>query len=505
MNGLSGLLPLAIILCSAVASTAIFFVRDEHPVLRLVLYIGGEVVKLLLVLGMLLGVYLGVEYELRFPLLPQTDFVLRANALSMLFLVLSAGLWLVTTLYSVGYLRGKPRQSRFFGFFGLSVSATAGIALSGNLITLFIFYELLTLATYPLVVHTRTAEAVAVGRRYLMYTLGGGVVLLAGIVALQVLAGDLRFAAGGAIPEALVAESPWALRGIFFLLIAGFGVKAALVPLHSWLPQAMVAPTPVSALLHGVAVVKAGAFGIVRVVYEVFGITEAVELGLTLPLSVAASFTIVYASTRALTQDDLKRRLAFSTVSQVSYIVLGVSLAGFLSTVGGISHLVHQGVMKVTLFFCAGILAETLGIHKVSEMRGVGRRLPWTMAAFAVASLGMIGLPPMAGFISKWYLGLGAVESGQFWVIAVLLASTLLNAAYFLPVLYNAFFAEPDPESQEQWKDRGESRLEADGLMLVSTIVVAAAVLAVGVFSGTEASPLGWARLIAEGEWQYGG
>ncbi len=159
----------------------------------------------------------------------------------------------------------------------------------------------------------------------------------------------------------------------------------------------------------------------------------------------------------------------------------------------------------MTLFFCAGILAETLGIHKVSEMRGVGRRLPWTMAAFAVASLGMIGLPPMAGFISKWYLGLGAVESGQFWVIAVLLASTLLNAAYFLPVLYNAFFAEPDPESQEQWKDRGESRLEADGLMLVSTIVVAAAVLAVGVFSGTEASPLGWARLIAEGEWQYGG
>ena len=505
MNGMSDLLPLAIILCSAVASTVIFFIRDERAGLRLALYIGAEVLKLMLVLGMLFGVYLGVRYELRFPLLPQMDFVLQANPLSMLFLVLSAGLWLLTTLYSVGYLRGKPRQSRFFGFFGLSVSATAGIALSGNLITLFIFYELLTLATYPLVVHTRTAEAVAIGRSYLMYTLGGGVTLLAGIVALQVLAGELPFTAGGAIPEAFVDESPWALRGIFFLLVAGFGVKTALVPLHSWLPQAMVAPTPVSALLHGVAVVKAGAFGIVRVVYEVFGITEAIELGVTLPLALAASFTIVYASTRALTQDDLKRRLAFSTVSQVSYIVLGVSLAGFLGTVGGMSHLVHQGVMKVTLFFCAGILAETLGIHKVSEMRGVGRRLPWTMTAFAVASLGMIGLPPMAGFISKWYLGLGAVESGQYWAIAVLLASTLLNAAYFLPILYNAFFAEPEPQSRERWKDRGGGRLEADGLMLVSTIVVAAAVLAVGILSGTETSPLGWARFIAEGEWGYDG
>jgi multicomponent Na+:H+ antiporter subunit D len=505
MTGLSGLLPVAIILSSAVASTAIFFIRDERSGLRLTLYIGGEVVKLMLVVGLLVGVYLGEEYELRFPLLPQADFVLRADPLAMLFLVLSAGLWLLTTLYSVGYLRGKPRQSRFFGFFGLSVSATAGIALSGNLITLFVFYELLTLATYPLVVHTRTAEAVAVGRRYLMYTLGGGVVLLAGIVALQVLAGELQFAVGGAIPSSLVDESPWALRAIFFLLIAGFGVKTALVPLHSWLPQAMVAPTPVSALLHGVAVVKAGAFGIVRVVYEVFGITETIELGLTLPLSVAASITIVYASARALTQDDLKRRLAFSTVSQVSYIVLGVSIVGFLGTVGGMSHLVHQGIMKVTLFFCAGILAETLGIYKVSQMRGVGRRLPWTMTAFAVASLGMIGLPPMAGFISKWYMGLGAADSGQYWVIAVLLTSTLLNAGYFLPVLYNAFFAEPEPEAQQSWKERKGGRLEADGLMLVSTIIVAAVVLAAGILAGTEVSPLGWARLIAAGEWGYDG
>ncbi len=233
---------------------------------------------------------------------------------------------------------------------------------------------------------------------------------------------------------------------IFLLLIIGLGVKAALVPLHGWLPQAMVAPAPVSALLHAVAVVKAGAFGIVRVVYDVYGVNFTDQLGLLTGLGIAAAITIIYGSIKALSQDNLKKRLAYSTVSQVSYIALGTAILGPVGTIGGIVHLVHQGIMKITLFFAAGNYAETLGIHKVSEMNGVGRRMPATTLAFSIAALGMIGVPPVAGFVSKWYLGLGALEAGMAaWVMPVLITSSVLNAAYFLPVLYRAWFREPGP------------------------------------------------------------
>jgi multicomponent Na+:H+ antiporter subunit D len=495
---LSSLLPVLILLSSASVSVLIFFLKRKQNDLRTGLYLGGEVVKLLLVLGMLWGVYLGESYETRIPLLPGIDFLLRANALAILFLVLSAGLWLLTTLYSIGYLRDAPHRSRFYGFFGLSVTATAGIALAGNLFTFFIFYEMLTLVTYPLVVHRDTREAVAAGRTYLAYTLCGGVVLLAGIVWLHIVAGPVEFAAGGALDG--LGISPGVLVAIFALLIGGLGVKTALVPLHSWLPAAMVAPTPVSALLHGVAVVKAGAFGVVRVVYEVYGIEFSRELGVTLPLALVAAFTIVYGSVKALSQDELKKMLAFSTVSQVSYIVLGVALAGTLDTVGGVVHLVHQGVMKVTLFFCAGVVAETLGLYRISEMAGVARRLPLTMAAFAVGAFGMMGLPPMAGFISKWFLGVGAVEAGQPWAVAVLATSTVLNAAYFLPVVYTAWFRKP----AGAWKEkRPPTRFEADWLLLFPTLAVALLVPALGLLAGLDVSPLAWARVIAAREWGF--
>lgn len=493
-------LPILVIASSALVSFVIFFLDDSRNRMRTTLYLGGEVVKLALVLVMLWGIYFQQSYEVRIPILPGIDFLLQANELSMLFLVLSAGLWLVTTVYSIGYLRDKPHRSRFFGFFGFSVSATAGIALSGNLFTFFIFYELLTLATYPLVVHRDTPEAMRVGRMYLVYTLGGGVVLLAGIVALQLVAGSVEFAAGGSLTGD--EASGLVLISIFVLLVAGFGVKNAFVPLHSWLPAAMVAPTPVSALLHGVAVVKAGAFGIVRVVQEVYGIELSQELGVLLPLTIIASITIVYGSIMAMTQDELKKRLAYSTVSQVSYIALGVSLFSILGSVGGVVHLVHQGVMKVTLFLCAGAIAETLHIKHISKMGGVGRRMPWTMGAFALASLGMIGLPPMAGFISKWHIGLGALDAGQPWVIAVLVTSTVLNAIYFLPVIYTAFFGKQTAEIPE--KEAG-ARFETDWLMLLPILAVASFSLLVGVFAGLGVSPLGWAELIADREWGAGG
>jgi multicomponent Na+:H+ antiporter subunit D len=429
--------------------------------------------------------------------LPGLTLLLWADAFSMLFMSLSSLLWLVTTLYAVGYLEDSPRRSRFFGFFSLCVGSTMGVAMAGNLFTFFIFYELLTLSTYPLVVHRGTRQSLQAGATYLNYTLSGGALLLLGIVWLYSLTEVQDFTEGGTLAH-LGPDFAWKLRWIFLLLIGGFGVKAALIPLHGWLPQAMVAPAPVSALLHAVAVVKAGAFGIVRVVYDVYGVSFAHALGVTQMLAGLAAATIIWGSIRALNQDDLKRRLAYSTVSQVSYIALGVAIAGPIATIGGIVHLVHQGLMKITLFFCAGNLAETLGVHKVSEMDGSGQRMPLTMLAFTLAALGMIGVPPMAGFISKWYLGLGGLEAGQEWVVAVLVTSTLLNAAYFLPILQRAWF-QPAPERWPREKSRGRSETALS--LLIPPLVTAFLALAAGLFAQSTFSPLGWAMLIARREY----
>jgi multicomponent Na+:H+ antiporter subunit D len=495
----SSLLPLGALLSSLVVGVAIFFLAESSVRLRTALNLAGALAKLGFIGWMLWGVFHGETYELRLPLLPGNDLLLRADTLAMLFVTLSAGLWLLTTIYAIAYLEGAPNRSRFFGFFSLCVTATVGIAFAGNLVTFFVFYELLTLSTYPLVVHRGTPKALAAGARYLAYTLGGGAALLAGIVWLQALLGTVEFTHGGVASSALAADH-WMLVPIFALLVAGVGVKAALVPLHGWLPRAMVAPAPVSALLHAVAVVKAGAFGIVRIVYDVYGIEFAQDLGLLAPLAIAASVTIVYGSLRALVQDDLKRRLAYSTVSQVSYIALGVALFGPVGSIGGLVHLVHQGIMKITLFFCAGNYAETLGIHKVSEMAGVGRRMPWTTVAFTIGAFGMIGVPPVAGFVSKWYLGLGALEAHMPWALAVLMASSLLNAAYFLPILRVAWF-EPPPA---RWPDE---HIAAHGIwethrwLLIPTVAAGAGALAIGLAAGVPLSPLDWAKLIVEREY----
>jgi multicomponent Na+:H+ antiporter subunit D len=489
-------LPLWVVLSSLLTGLLIFFVGEEQHRLRSVLNLAGAVAKLILVGMMLWGVFHRHRYETRWPLLPRLDFVLRADALGMLFVSLSSVLWLFTTIYAIGYLERSPHRSRFFGFFSLCVTSTMGIALAGDLITFLLFYELLTLATYPLVVHRGTPEALHAGEVYLKYTLAGGALLLVGVIWLYSVAGSVEFAERGVLAGVPEARHP-ALIAIFVVLIAGLGVKAALVPLHGWLPVAMVAPAPVSALLHAVAVVKAGAFGIVRVVYDVYGEEFAARLGLLEPLAWLAGTTIVYGSLRALVQDDLKRRLAYSTVSQVSYIMLGVGIFGPVAAIGGVVHLVHQGLMKITLFFCAGNLAETLGIHRISGMNGVGRRLPRTMAAFTLAAFGMIGVPPMAGFVSKWYLGLGALDAGQTWVLGVLAISTALNAAYFLPVLYRAWFLPAD----EPWPPPLPGHAETHRMLLWPTLVTAGLTLAAGLLAAAPLSPLGWARIIAAREY----
>jgi multicomponent Na+:H+ antiporter subunit D len=495
------LLPLLLPLSSFIPATLILMIKEHKKRFRTIVNLAGAIVKLVILAGIAYGIYYDDRrYEVRFPLVADLEFVFRIDDLSMLFLTLSAVLWLLTTVYAIGYLEGSPHRKRFFCFFSLCVTATMGIAQAGNLITFLIFYEMLTLVTYPLVVHRGTANALRAGRVYLVYTLFGGTLLLLGTAWIHVIAGPADFVRGGFLAPALGAGSG-RLVVVFVLLLIGLGVKTALVPLHGWLPQAMVAPAPVSALLHAVAVVKAGAFGVARVVYDVFGSDVARQLGVLLPLAVVASFTIIYASIRALYQDDIKRRLAYSTISQVSYIVLGIALWGPIGTIGALAHLVHQGIMKITLFFCAGNLAEELKIHKVSELDGVGRVMPLTMAAFTVGAFGMIGLPPVAGFVSKWYLGLGAASSGQYEFIGVLFASSLLNALYFLPIVRAAWFKEPSSAVQSALASRAgrERRPEISWLLLGPTLITAAFSIATGVFAGSRFSPLAAAKVIMEG------
>jgi multicomponent Na+:H+ antiporter subunit D len=483
-------LPLTVVLTSLLTAVLIFLAGERRARLRTALNLAGAVAKLVLIAVMLVAVREGHVFEFRLPLLPGLDLVLHADELTMLFTTLSALLWLVTTVYAIGYLERSPHRARFFGFFSLCVAATMGVAAAGNLFTFFVFYELLTLATWPLVAHRGTAQALAGARSYLRYTLCGSALFLVGLIWLDALAGSHDFIARGTVASVVTGHET-ALRIVFLLLMAGLGVKAALVPLHGWLPQAMVAPAPVSALLHAVAVVKAGAFGLVRLVHDVYGEELTRALGMA---DVAASITILYGSLRALSQRDLKRRLAYSTVSQVSYIALGVAVAGPLASIGGLVHLVHQGLMKITLFFCAGNFSELLGIHRVDELDGVGARMPASGVGFTLAALGMIGLPPMAGFISKWYLGVGGIAAGKPWVVAVLLASTLLNAAYFLPLLRRIWFAPP-PETwpNEQTLSRG-ARLSLE----IPTAAVAAMALAAGLLAGAAWSPLSWVVSMTE-------
>jgi len=487
-------LPVLILISSLVPGIFILLLREEQVAVRTSLNLFGAVAKVALVGWAFAGYMRGEKYDFIYSLAPDLTFALRFDKLGLFFAALSSVLWLITTLYAIGYLEKGPHQNRFFAFFSLCVTASTGIALSGNVITFFIFYEFLTLSTYPLVVHKGTDEAVAAGRTYLWYTIGGGTVLFLGVVGLYVIAGPIYFGQTEIIAN-LISEYPTQLTILFFLILAGLGVKAAIFPLHGWLPVSMVAPAPVSALLHAVAVVKAGAFGIVRLVYDVFGVGVAEKMNYLAVLAVLASFTIIYGSVRALFQNDFKKRLAFSTVSQISYIALGVAIPGAISSTGAIVHLVHQGIMKITMFFAAGNIAETYGYKKISELNGIGRRMPLTMGAFTIAVFGMIGLPPVAGFISKWYLGLGAVEAGSYWVILVLLASSAMNAAYFLPIVYRAWFCEPEHEVVPRLRS---GRFETQALLLIPVVVTGILSLLAGVFAAVAGSPLSIAREIAE-------
>ncbi len=396
--------------------------------------------KFLVVVSMLPLILSGSEIRCTvFEVLPGLPIAFRVDAFGMLFAIVSSFLWIITSAYSIGYMRTlhEHSQTRYYCYFALSLSATVGVAFSANLLTLYLFYEMLSLATYPLVTHHQDQEAKSSGRTYLFYILGASIALvLPAMLFIYAKTGTLDFATRGFMTGAFSKST---LLVLVLMLVFGFA-KAGIMPFHSWLPAAMVAPTPVSALLHAVAVVKVGVFCVARVITGVFGSDLLLSFNLNTVICAIASFTIIAASLIALSQDGLKRRLAFSTIGQLSYIVLGVALLSPYAVTGGILHIVMHAFGKITLFFCAGAIYAAAGVKNVSEMVGIGRRMPITMTAFLIGALSVIGLPPCGGFISKWYLVLGTLQADQPFFLAVLLVSSLLNAAYFLPIVYKAFF-----------------------------------------------------------------
>jgi multicomponent Na+:H+ antiporter subunit D len=385
----------------------------------------------------------------------------------MLFAVVASGLWIVNSVYSIGYMRAERahRQTLFYVCFALAIASTMGIALAGNLFTLFLFYELLTFTTWPLVTHRATLEARKAGRLYVMMLFGASTVLLLPAIAWTgIVTGTLDFVPGGILGGHVDDVE----LGILLALFVFGAAKAAVMPFHFWLPAAMVAPTPVSALLHAVGVVKAGVFTILKVVVYVFGVeTLAASHGGDW-LVIAAGITIISASLIALRQDNLKRRLAYSTISQLSYVVLGAALFTPLAILGAALHIAVHAVSKITLFFAAGSLHIGADVDDVSRMDGVGRKMPWTMGSFAVGALSMIGVPPTAGFLGKWFILLAALQIEEWFAVAVIVVSTLLNAGYFLPILYRAFARPP---KEERDNPIGESPWPMVASLVVTAVV----------------------------------
>lgn len=374
--------------------------------------------------------------------LPGLRLAFAVEPLGMLFALVAGSLWFVNSVYSIGYMRAnnEPRQTPFYVCFAVAITATMGIAFAENLFTLFLFYELLTISTYPLVTHKATPEAMRAGRIYLGLLIGTSMtLLLPAIIITAAVAGTLDFTPGGILDGKISAIGLGLLLALF-----AFGIgKAALMPFHFWLPAAMVAPTPVSALLHAVAVVKAGVFTVLKVIVYIFGIDVLAKAGTGDWLAWAASATIIVASIIALRQDNLKKRLAYSTISQLSYVVLAAALFMPAAAVGAAMHIAAHAVSKITLFFAAGAIYTAAHKTEISELDGIGRQMPWTMCAFAIGALAMIGVPPTAGFLGKWFILQGAVESANWLAVTIVVTSTALNAAYFLPIVYRAFLVAP--------------------------------------------------------------
>jgi multicomponent Na+:H+ antiporter subunit D len=473
--------PLLAILISVVGALLIAVTGERRANLREFWSVAAGVLQVGAVASMIPAVLAGRNPQLvLFRLFDTVQIAFRVDAFGLLFALGAAVLWIAASFYSIGYMRTleEHAQTRYYACFALALSATMGVAFSANLFTLFLFYEGLTIVTYPLVAHKETAEARAGARKYVIYLLGAAKLLLVpAVILIYNVAGTLDFRSGGILPPDLVAANQTLLFVVFALFLFGLA-KNAVMPMHSWLPAAMVAPTPVSALLHAVAVVKTGVFATLRVFLFVYGAEAMRALGADTLALVVASVTILGASLIALGQDNLKARLAFSTISQLSYIVLGGALLTPSGIVGGIAHITNHAVSKITLFFCAGSIYASAHKTEVSQLSGLAKQMPWTMAAFAMATLSLIGIPPASGFISKWYLAIGTMQRGSPWLLAVLLSSSLLNAAYLGPIVYKAYFEEPADSGHEHEHDH----VHEVPWMVVPLVASAAMSLLLGIY-----------------------
>ena len=428
------------------AGSPIIALLGRRPNLRELATLSTGVATFVIVVSLVPPVLAGFRPSVELiEVLPGLSLGFKIEPLGMLFGLVASGLWIITSLYSIGYMRGhhEEEQTRFYFFFAVAITAALGVAFAANMFTLFIFYEVLTLSTYPLVTHNRSAEARKSGRIYMGILLGTSVAfLLLALVWTWQIAGTVDFVPGG-ILEGKASDG----MVIVLLALYAFGTgKAALMPFHRWLPAAMVAPTPVSALLHAVAVVKAGVFTVMKVIVYIFGIDFLGSTGANTWLMYVAGATVIIASLVAFTKDNLKARLAYSTISQLAYVVLGAALATGSSVLGGSMHIAMHAFGKITLFFCAGAINVALHKTEISDMTGIGRAMPITLFAFLIGALSIIGVPPLGGAWSKWYLALGALEADQIVFVGVLMISSLMNIGYLMPVVARAFFATPaDP------------------------------------------------------------
>jgi multicomponent Na+:H+ antiporter subunit D len=475
MEAITDIRPLLAILVSSLAVIMICASRNMPNLREFWSYLAAGV-KFLLIASMVPLILGGGSYEYTLlTILPGIEIKFKADALGMFFAITASFLWIIATTYSIGYMRSMKEhaQTRYFSCFAISLSAAIGVAFAGNLFTLYLFYEILSIITYPLVAHHEDDSAWSGGAKYMIYLIGlSKTFLLAAVVMTFLITGTMDFREGGIFTTDM---SPLLVILTYVFFLIGFA-KAGIMPFHNWLPSAMVAPTPVSGLLHAVAVVKVGVFSVVRIILDVFGLEVMAHFGLGMATALFVSFTIITASIIALTKDDLKARLAYSTVSQLSYIILGVALLTPSGITGGVMHIANHAFSKITLFFCAGSIFVSTGIKKISQMNGIGRKMPFTMLAFTIGAFSMIGVPAVAGFTTKWFLVLGTLEAGSLAILVVLLVSTVLNAAYFLPIVFRAFFMEPED------KEHYDKMKEAPLFVVVPLFITAIITVVIGVW-----------------------
>jgi multicomponent Na+:H+ antiporter subunit D len=408
------------------------------------------------------------------------DIYFHIDQLGKLFSYMAGLLWIITSFYSFEYMKHEGKESRFFIYFLITLGVITGISYSGNLFTLYIYYEVLTLTTFPLVIHAGSGEALQSGKKYILYSFVGATFIVAGMMILFSISGNMNFTGGG-IPEIFGYSDKSLLLISFLAMFIGFGVKAAMVPFHSWLPAAMVAPTPVSALLHAVAVVKSGIFALTRITYFIFGPVLVKEIrgdDYLIPLVIA---TIVMGSMIALHQDHLKKRLAYSTISQLGYIILGLLMLNPNGLIGAMLHMINHAFIKITLFFVVGAITYMTGFKYIHQINGLGKKMKKTFVAFLIAAISLVGIPPTNGFVSKWFLGIGALEINQVLYIVILLFSAFLTAAYLFPVAIAGFFRKAEDDDPER-EEHEEENQDPPRMMMVPIITLTVIVLVLGLF-----------------------